>query len=189
MPNAYDPLDYDNLARSVVNALMCNDICSLPPGDDFSGAGVYAIYYQGQFPAYKHISSPACDVPIYVGKAIPAGGRKGVDAVRESSVLASRLNQHAKSVIAASNLEIDDFRCRYLVVLPVWVGLAEQFLISHFRPVWNVYIAGFGNHDVGKGRHAGKRPDWDIVHPGRAWAPNLEAQETAEEILARLPAS
>ncbi len=187
MSPVYDPLDYENLARSVVNALMCGDIRDLPPGEDFEGAGVYAIYYAGPFPAYRHVSSPDCGIPIYVGKAIPAGGRKGTDLTAAGAPLSRRLKDHAKSVSSATNLELSDFRCRYLVVLPVWVSLAEQFLINHFRPIWNVYIAGFGNHDVGKGRHEGKRPQWDIVHPGRTWAGLLDAAESPEDILARLP--
>ena len=44
--NEYDPLDYDNLARSVVNALLSAVAAPLPP-DRFEGAGVYAIYYRG----------------------------------------------------------------------------------------------------------------------------------------------
>jgi hypothetical protein len=189
MPVAYDPLNYENLARSVVNALTGSDICGLPPVENFEGAGVYAIYYAGPFPAYHHISSAACEIPIYVGKAIPAGGRKGAqESAGEGVSLLRRLNDHAKSISATHNLELSDFRCRYLVVLPVWVGLAEQFLINHFRPIWNIYVAGFGNHNVGRGRHGGKRPQWDIVHPGRSWAENLDTAETAEEILGRLPA-
>ena len=43
---AYDPLDYENLARSVVDALLAATEESLPPSDTFEGTGVYAIYYQ-----------------------------------------------------------------------------------------------------------------------------------------------
>ena len=187
MSDAYDPLDYENLARSVVNALMAQTASDLPPAEDFDGAGVYAIYYTGPFPAYRRISSPTPKTPIYVGKAIPSGGRKGVEDSAGGPALGRRLREHAKSIAAASNLELGEFRCRYLVVLPVWVGLAEQFLLSHFHPIWNVHIDGFGNHDVGKGRHAGKRSRWDIVHPGRPWAENLQPEETAAQILAYLP--
>ena len=35
---------------------------------------------------------------------------------------------------------------------------------------WTNIVDGFGNHDPGKGRHAGRRPLWDVLHPGRAWA-------------------
>jgi len=42
---AYDPLDYDNLAKSVVQALLDTPKVSLPPHESFQGAGVYAVYY------------------------------------------------------------------------------------------------------------------------------------------------
>ena len=45
MAEAYDPLDYDNLARSVVHALLDAPPNELPPDDAFFGSGVYALYY------------------------------------------------------------------------------------------------------------------------------------------------
>ena len=51
----YDPLDYDNLAKSVVTALLEKNPEPLPPEEEFGGAGVYAIYYMGGFPPYKPI--------------------------------------------------------------------------------------------------------------------------------------
>jgi hypothetical protein len=47
-------------------------------------------------------------------------------------------------------------------------------------------VDGFGNHPVGKGRNAGQRPQWDILHPGRPWAKLLKAAATQEEIIARV---
>lgn len=48
---------------------------------DLIGAGVYAIYYVGDFARYAPIDAVNTDdlfsQPIYVGKAIPKGGRKG----------------------------------------------------------------------------------------------------------------
>jgi hypothetical protein len=52
--------------------------------------------------------------------------------------------------------------------------LAESLLIERYRPLWNVVVDGFGNHDPGSGRHQGKRPNWDTLHPGRAWASRLQ---------------
>jgi hypothetical protein len=46
----------------------------------FDGAGIYAIYYKGNFPLYVKISTKnktGFVQPIYAGKAIPEGGRKG----------------------------------------------------------------------------------------------------------------
>jgi len=77
MAQAYDPLNYENLARSVVTALLESTSSALPPAKKFSGSGVYALYYTGALPFYSHISSSNLHKPIYVGKAVPTGTRKG----------------------------------------------------------------------------------------------------------------
>jgi len=188
---AYDPLDYDNIARSIVEALLRQTPVVLPPGEKFDGAGVYALYYTGGFELYRDISSPAFEVPIYVGCAVPPGGRKGADFAASSeigNVLHRRLVEHSGSIEAAENLSIEEFKCRYLVVLPVWVRLAESLLINRYKPIWNVYLDGFGNHPPGRGRKAMARPAWDIVHPGRSWARRLKPKQTAQEIIADIRA-
>jgi hypothetical protein len=139
----------------------------------------------GKSPHYRPFTG--LERPIYVGCAVPAGKRKGEGSPLEGgSALSSRLEQHARSIQQAENLDLKDFRCRHLVAVPVWTPLAERFLIEHYRPIWNTVVDGFGNHDPGKGRHAMKRPRWDILHPGRAWAARLQPAETADQILADL---
>jgi len=188
MTVAYDPLNYDNLARNVVQALLDSNEVPLPPTDAFEGAGVYAVYYHGDFAPYAPIVGGQPPLPIYVGKAVPVGARKGGVGSPSSArrELWNRLREHAESIEAARNLRAGDFTCRYLVVVPVWVSLAERFLVAHFKPIWNVVIDGFGNHDPGAGRRGMKRPRWDIVHPGRHWAERLEAAEDADAVLGRL---
>lgn len=186
MVEPYDPLDYKNLAGSVVDALLKNEPGPLKPLTSFVGCGVYAIYYKGKLPCYSHVSSKDCVTPIYVGNATPSGSRKGS---REGEFVVGndlyrRLGTHAKSIKQAENLQLEEFLCRYLVVEPVWITLAERFLINHFHPVWNTVVDGFGNHPVGKGRYAGRRPQWDILHPGRPWAGRLKATATQEEVIA-----
>jgi hypothetical protein len=191
VPQEYDPLNYQNLARSVVTALLENKLSPLPPDPEFAGCGVYAIYYKGSLRYYSHIASRECRTPIYVGKAIPQGARKGIKEAepRPGVELCRRLQEHAKSVLQTRNLALDEFRCRYLVVVPVWITLAERFLIDHFRPLWNTIIDGFGNHDPGAGRSNMRRPRWDIVHPGRPWAERLTPAETAEQVIALIEAA
>lgn len=185
MTKAYDPLDYENLARSVVTTLLELPPTVLPPTEKFSGSGVYALYYKGNLHFYSHMSSSDLYKPIYVGKAVPAGARRGSERVdsESSAELYRRLNDHAKSIEQAKNLALGEFQARYLVVEQIWITLAERFLINYFRPLWNTVIDGFGNHDPGRGRSAMRRPRWDIVHPGRPWAAKLKAAETAEEIV------
>lgn len=188
MAEIYDPLSYENLARSVVTALMEQAPSPLPPLAPFDGAGVYALYYMGDFPAYRPLALSECKRPIYVGKAIPVGGRKGLSAdnVTAARPLFRRLTEHAKSIEQAENLRLGDFLCRYLVVVPVWVTLAERFLVSHYKPVWNTVVDGFGDHAPGRGRRDMRRPMWDVIHPGRPWARMLQPAHTAEQVLTRV---
>ncbi len=150
------------------------------------GAGIYAIYYSGKFGAYKRIcTNKNKEIPIYVGKAIPPGARKGNFGLdgNPGAVLYRRLNEHAESIDQAENIEIEDFQCRYLVVDDIWIPLGESLLIAEFSPLWNQLIDGFGNHDPGKGRYQQIRSRWDTLHPGRTWAYKCrERLENAEQI-------
>lgn len=191
----YNPLDKTNLGASVAEALLAQDLVPLDGLSSFTGAGIYAIYYHGRFEAYKAIRSlkGEVEVPIYVGKAVPAGARKGDFGLNADpgSVLFKRLREHAESIRLASNLDIKDFHCRYLVVDDIWIPLGEALLIARFSPLWNKLIDGFGNHDPGSGRHAGMRPRWDTLHPGRKWALKLRdrhesATQIEQEVVAHL---
>ncbi len=186
----FNPLDKKNLGASVADALLRSDVHPLGELPVIDGAGVYAIYYRGAFPAYarlKKANADECAVPIYVGKAIPAGARKGGgqgDKDGPSKSLVGRLRDHAKSIRAANDLDIADFQCRYLVVDDIWIPLGESLLIARFAPVWNSLVDGFGNHTPGKGRFEGMRPRWDVLHPGRAWAEKCAPRsETFDEIV------
>jgi hypothetical protein len=184
----FNPLDKRNLGESVADALLNTETQPLPP-DPFIGAGVYTIYYTGTFSTYSRLTKANRDgrlcCPIYVGKAVPAGARKGglgLDA-DHGQALYRRLAEHAESIKAAQNLDIIDFYCRFLVVDDIWIPLAESMLIERFKPVWNRVLDGFGNHDPGKGRYSGMMPQWDCLHPGRAWAERLRpCAYTAEQL-------
>ena len=183
----FNPLDTKNLAIAVTKALLEKRARQLGGLSQFRGAGIYAIYYFGPFPAYRLIAEENRERgrpkwPIYVGKAIPPGGRKGVFnlAATDTTALFNRLREHAESVAATDSLRIGDFSCRFLVVQDLWIPLAEGLLISHFAPVWNRLVDGFGNHDPGAGRYNGLRPRWDVLHPGRAWASRCAARQETE---------
>jgi len=185
----YNPLDKQNLGSSVARALLEQAISTLPPESPFAGAGIYAIYYAGDHPAYAHIARANRDgrwaVPVYVGKAIPPGARKGGFGLSTpaGNVLHRRLCEHGASVTQALNLRPEDFACRFLVVDDIWIPLGENLLIERFSPAWNVLVDGFGNHDPGSGRHQQRRSWWDALHPGRSWAEKLrDSDRTQEEI-------
>ncbi len=185
----FNPLAKRHLGESVGQAMLRQAVVPLGDLNAFDGAGIYAIYYTGGFQGYEVIAernrNQCFGVPIYVGKAVPKGARKGGDLeATPGKVLYNRLKQHAKSIEEASNLDIADFHCRYLIVDDIWIPLGESLLIAKFDPLWNKLIDGFGNHDPGRGRHAGLRPRWDVLHPGRPWADRCQARdETAEQII------
>jgi hypothetical protein len=151
------------------------------------------IYYRGDLPLYRALADlnrTEFRRPIYVGQAVSPGGRKGgFSDITNSPALFSRLSQHAASIRQTENLEIADFACRFLVVDEFWITLAESLLIESYQPLWNVVVDGFGNHDPGSGRHQGKRPNWDTLHPGRSWASRLQPSALdLEAISARVEA-
>jgi len=188
----FNPLDKRNLGESVARALLETKVQPLPP-EPFVGAGVYALYYTGSFSAYSQLvennKGRHCLYPIYVGKAVPAGTRKGVIGleVEKSQSMCKRLNEHAESIRATQNLDLKDFLCRFLVVDDIWIPLAESMMINRFRPVWNLVLDGFGNHDPGKGRYNGMMPHWDCLHSGRPWAERLRpCASTSEQLHERV---
>jgi len=157
-----------------VDALLSEPLTPLADLESFSGAGIYALYYLGAFPAYQKLakaSGPKAH-PIYVGKAVPSGARKGglVGKNFKTNALYARIRQHQETIQSVDSLEIEEFRYRCLTVDDIWIPLAETLLIQRYRPVWNLVVEGFGNHDPGAGRYGGQRPLWDELHPGRAWA-------------------
>jgi len=166
----------------------------LPPGKKFLGAGIYAIYYTGRFKPYRRVAEQnrnnKFEQPIYVGKAVPPGARKGGFGLSTAPgpALFKRLNEHKSSIAAAENLKVGDFFCRYLVSDDIWIPLGESLLNESFQPLWNILIEGFGIHTPGKGRKKQVRSKWDTLHPGRGLAsdlpPNPRTSAELEQMIA-----
>lgn len=178
--DVYNPLDKLNLGRSIEFELLTREPGPLSSVDHIPGAGVYVIYYSGSLPIYAPIAEGnkggTFSRPIYVGKAIPKGGRKGGlrrDFSPTGNALASRLRQHAASIDEAINLNLADFSLRHLVVDDIWIPLGENMLIETFQPTWNRAIDGFGNKDPGRRRANQYKSPWDVLHPGRRFADKL----------------
>ncbi|MER5677143.1 Eco29kI family restriction endonuclease [Streptomyces sp. NPDC002238] len=149
----FNPLDLENLGRSVEAELRNRAPEPLDEVSPVHGSGIYALYYCGANPLYAEISSPDCLVPVYVGQARPAGGRKGTAEEKpDATTLWDRIYEHKQSLHQAHDLEIADFRVRYLVAIEAFVSIAERVIIRHHRPVWNSIVDGFGNHDPGANR-------------------------------------
>jgi len=112
-PTPYNPLGKDNLGISVREALLSRPVAPMKqlllsgPANrnlKFFGAGVYAIYYLGDFPSYQLIAQDnrkqRFGSPIYVGKAVPKGASRGgiVNGDVPSDALFLRLRNHAKGI-------------------------------------------------------------------------------------------
>lgn len=186
-PAIFNPLDKQNLGRSISAAILAQPIVPLKDLPNFIGAGIYAIYYTGKYPMYQPMAKKNRQTfswPIYAGKAVPAGSRKGAKILDSLSgnELYKRLNDHRKSILEAENLDISDFFVRYLIVDDIWIPLGESVLIQQTRPIWNNILDGFGNHAPGTGRIGQSKSPWDTLHPGRSWAKSLPEGKTIKDI-------
>ncbi|WDI40217.1 Eco29kI family restriction endonuclease [Bremerella sp. P1] len=130
----------------------------------FYGSGVYAIYYTGKFAAYQPIKGTTC--PIYVGKARPDRD-EAVTPKEQGPAVWDRLAKHASNLRKAKHVRIQDFHCRYMVIQSGLQDATEEYLIKHFRPIWNLVVTGFGKHGD---RERGELSKWDVLHSGRPWA-------------------
>lgn len=179
-PKPFNPLELRTLAESMVTALLRHTVEPLDSIEPFEGAGIYVIYYTGAFAPYEAVASAnrsgTWNRPLYVGEAERKGARKGgfLSERPPGKAIYDRLKQHANSIRAASNLNIKDFWCRYLVTEDVFIPLCESLLIDRYSPVWNTVIEGFGINPTGKNRAQQQTSTWDILHPGR---PNRGLQQ------------
>jgi len=184
MTELYDPLTYDNLMAGTILEFERRPLLRLADDISVRGPGIYCLVYTGPFDVYGEIA--ASGNPVYVGKAVPPGSRRGDTVNVASPALRSRLREHARSIDQATNLDKKDFQYRYLAIEPVWITLAKRFAIDHYKPVWNRCLDGFGDHDPGSGRYNGEKSWWDTMHPGRGWADNLRSVKTLEEAIERV---
>ena len=177
--------EFSELLKDAVRFFHGTPVLPLPPTTPFKGAGVYAIYCIAKKGIYKpygeSINRKAYDVPIYVGKAVPPGWRQSrITDEMAGTALYSRLRQHAESIRQGKGLDINDFACRFAILegdTANMIAALEAAVIADYSPLWNSVIDGFGNHDPGKRRVTGKRPQWDCLHPGRAWAMRMTGEE------------
>ena len=179
MADLYDPLTYENLMAGVALYFSQRPIERLDRVEVAEGPGIYALSYAGELPVYQSI--PGTDSPIYVGKAVPKGWRKGESVDPTDPALRRRIGEHVKSINETENLAVADFNVRYLAVEPIWITLTERFLIDRYQPLWNRCLDGFGNHRPGSGRSNSERSWWDTLHPGRKWATHLPSSRSLTE--------
>ena len=101
--------------------------------------GVYALYWKGRL--------------VYAGKAL-------------KTTLKGRLADHARKIRRRQRIELQEVTCRFLEIEGSWfVRAAEDALITHYSPAWN--LSGFGGHDPGSGRPGIRPCKWDQDFPLR----------------------
>jgi hypothetical protein len=186
----FDPGNPAVVGRFIALAMIAQPRAALADVGSFYGSGVYAIYYNGDFPAYASIKG--LETPIYVGKADPETDTAKTP-VEQGQKLAGRLKDHSRNIKkASSTLMIEDFEYRSLVVQSGWQGAAEDYLIHLFKPVWNNETGicyGLGKHGDDPGTRSNLRSPWDTLHPGRDWAHRDEKMQDArprEQIISDL---
>ncbi len=166
----------DSILAKAVKFFSQTPVYELPPSYRFGGTGVYGLYYTGDFEPYAPIANSHFERPIYIGKAVPVGARTARTQESLSSSLIGRLQEHSASISNATNLNLEDVKCRFMILDNVESDLIvpiESALIRTYLPLWNLRVSGFGLHDPGRGRLGQRKSEWDTLHPGRLWANNL----------------
>lgn len=159
----YNP---ENITDNTIAELLRQESFPLHPVR-VDGGGVYLLYYTGDLALYKDIRSPDASTPIYAGCSCDLSGRLGV---------------HCKTLDSVWNLNREDFLCRVLLLPPAWEKPIEEKVIERFQPWWNdPKFQGFGNNH--KRPLKGKACAWDIFHPGRKFALDLERPSEAQAAL------
>lgn len=166
----FDPGNPRTIGFFIALAMTAQPRQALGTMGEFYGSGVYAIYYNGDYPLYEPLRGS--ETPIYVGQAAP--GKENARTPTEQGLrLAARLNEHRKNIKRAVSLKIEDFECRTLVVQTGWETGAEDYLIRLFRPIWNSetkLVFGLGKHGDSAETRRNRRSPWDTLHAGREWA-------------------
>jgi hypothetical protein len=100
----YDPLDLRTLAASMAKVVLEQAVHPLAKVPTFEGAGVYILYYTGDYEPYRSIAKKnkgqKWDQPIYVGEAARKGARKGGVLAEgpAGKVLFHRLKNHVDAI-------------------------------------------------------------------------------------------
>lgn len=189
----FNPLEKRVLGASIAEVLLTTPVYPLSTSFPLRGPGVYAIYYTGAgfepyAPLAKQNSNGKFVWPIYVGQALPSGGRRGIETAEDDPALRNRINKHRLSIGAATtDFSVKDFHFRALVMDDAFIRLAETSLLALYKPIWNNYVDGFGNNAPGGGREASKRSRWDTLHGGRIQAVvHADRHETRDQLMAEI---
>ena len=184
----FNPLDKQHLGESVRDALLRQPVLPIANLEPFHGAGIFAIYYTGDFDGYDLVSirniNGKFGTPLYVGGAFSKSEIEEELIENEPGMaIYNQLLRHVKSLEEASNLAVSDFYYRYLIVDDIWIQLGISALIAWHDPLWNKLIDGFDNGGLNSICTPVLCPRWDLLHPGRSHATGwLLREESAVQI-------
>jgi hypothetical protein len=153
MPLDFDPSRYifsvpglQSILQQAIEFYNDTPIQPLPPPTEFKGPGVYGLYYEGDYPPYISLAqsnqNQAYTQPIYIGKAVLPGARTGRISTIANSIY-GRLQEHTESIKFTSNLRIEDFFCRFIILQGAESDLItalEAELIRKYTPLWNQVV-------------------------------------------------
>jgi len=177
--HVYVSPDFEEIIKDTIRFFNGTLVHTITVSEKFHGTGVYAIYCISKTGIYKEfhqINRTSFGLPIYVGIAVPTGwrqARQNNSKNGQSFELHNRIKEHSRSIQIGKGLKQEDYFCRFMILEGKegdLIGTVEAALIRSYLPIWNTTIDGFGNHDPGSGRYEQAKSDWDVCHPGRAWA-------------------
>jgi hypothetical protein len=182
------------LIKDAVRFFNGTPVHEIPLPERFTGTGVYALYYTGKnriYARYGELNRLSYNYPIYVGKAVPKGWRQSRTSDRlgaTASELHNRIKEHCRNIAVGNDLKVSDFTCRFVIFEDTgsdMIGTIEAALIKLNRPLWNTVVDGFGNHTPGAGRFEQAKSQWDVLHPGRAWAERCKGTPPNKDLIVK----
>ena len=139
LPREFNPLHPRNLARGIADALNDEPLLPLPPAERFEGAGVYALYYLGQFEPYetdrRREETDLCRQGGSRRDRVQGSHRISMRLLARYSLADSRSTRN--QLTQPRTWTSADFKYRALVVDPFYANVAEVLLIQRWKPIWN----------------------------------------------------
>jgi len=181
MAELFHPINLEirrNIGPRIVNALLKSPerplAIAMGTLEGVKARGMFTLYPRGDFPdfpayrGYVNASLRGCRVPIFVGTA--------------SGPLYRRLERWYNILDEVDNLTPEQFTCRYLLLDKLYLPEGKEEVRRQFMPLWNVYLKGHGNNDLGITHGAQERSRFDTVHPGRSGTRGRSRKETPRQI-------
>lgn len=147
--HVYKNDDFSEIIKDAVRFFHGTPVHTMPPPEPFDGAGVYAIYCIARQGLYRKfgetINREEYAVPIYVGKAVPPGGRKN-KTLSHNSFPALPLGKqlHVFSSLIRTSIGLQGQFALRCCSFPhgnkTVINAVHRYLLRRFHPVWNDFF-------------------------------------------------